>query len=90
MKVLRSIAVVVVVAVIGLLLVSETAQAYDFANICPTQAPPKWGVSAQTWAQFVNSCITNDAAATAGRAFDRPFWDNCDAGTSGHQSQFPG
>jgi hypothetical protein len=77
MKVLRSIAVAVVVAVTGLLLVSATVQAYDFANICPPQAPPKWGVSAQTWARFVNSCITNDAAATAGRAFDRPFWDNC-------------
>ena len=53
------------------------AHAYDFANICPTQAPPKWSISAMTWTQFVNSCIANDAAATAGRTFDRPFWDKC-------------
>jgi hypothetical protein len=77
MKVLRSIAIVVVVAVTGLLLMSVTAQAYDFANICPAQAPPKWGISDQAWTQFVNSCISNDAAATEGRAFDRLSWDKC-------------
>jgi hypothetical protein len=77
MKVLRSIAIVVVVAVTGLLLVSATAQAYDFANICPAQPPPKWAGSAATWSQFVDSCISNDASARAGRASDRRFWDNC-------------
>src|ERR1700732_1433631 len=77
MKFVKSIATLIVVAAAGLLLVSATAEAYDFANICPAQAPPKWGISDQAWTQFVNSCITNDAAATAGRAFDRPSWDKC-------------
>jgi hypothetical protein len=70
-------AFVIVVAAFGLFLVSAAAQAYDFANNCPPQAPPKWNISGQDWTQFVNSCVTNDAAATAGRAFDRPFWDKC-------------
>ena len=61
----------------GLLVASATAQADDFANLCPAHAPPKWAIPAQTWSQFVDSCIANDAAATAGRPFDRPFWDKC-------------
>jgi hypothetical protein len=73
----KAIAIVIAVATASLLLVSATVQADDFANLCPAQAPPKWSISAQAWKQFVNSCITNDAAATAGRAFDRPFWDKC-------------
>jgi hypothetical protein len=61
----------------ALIIADANAHAYDFANICPTQAPPKWSISAMTWTQFVSSCIANDAAATAGRTFDRPFWDKC-------------
>lgn len=77
MNIVKSIAVAIVVATSSLLFVSATVQAYDFANVCPAQAPPKWEISAQAWTQFVNSCITNDAAAMAGRAFDRPLWDKC-------------
>jgi hypothetical protein len=77
MNIVKSIAVAIVVATSSLLFVSATVQAYDFANVCPAQAPPKWAISAQAWTQFVNSCIANDAAATAGRRFDRPLWDKC-------------
>lgn len=77
MNIVKSIAVAIVVATSSLLFVSATVQAYDFANVCPAQAPPKWVISVQAWTQFVNSCIANDAAATAGRAFDRPLWDKC-------------
>lgn len=77
MKSVRCAAIVVVVVAGGLLIASANAHAYDFANVCPAQAPPKWSISAQAWTQFVNSCIANDAAATTGRAFDRPFWDKC-------------
>jgi hypothetical protein len=69
--------IVVFVVAASLLLVGATAQAYDFQTICPAQAPPKWEISAQAWTQFVNSCITNDASARAGRAFDRRSWDKC-------------
>ena len=69
--------VVVFMVAGGLLVASATAQAYYFASVCPAHAPPKWAIPAQTWSQFVDSCIANDAAATAGRPFDRPFWDKC-------------
>lgn len=75
MNEVKTTAIVFVVAIAKLLTVGATAQAYDFANICPAQAPPHWAASA--WAQFVDSCVTNDASARAGRAFDRHLWDNC-------------
>ncbi len=77
MNVVKATAIVIVVVAAGLLVAGAAAQAYDFANICPAQAPPKWAVSAEAWSQFVDSCVTNDASARAGRAFDRHFWDNC-------------
>jgi hypothetical protein len=77
MKSARCAAIFVVVIGTGLLVASAAAHAYDFANVCPAQAPPKWAGSAETWSQFVDSCISNDASAHAGRAFDRRFWDNC-------------
>jgi hypothetical protein len=73
----KAIAIVILVATATLLLESATAQAYDFANICPPRAPQQWSISAKVWLQFVNSCIADDEAATAGRPFDRPFWDKC-------------
>jgi hypothetical protein len=77
MKSAKFVAVAIVVAAIGTIMLSATARAYDFANICPPQAPQKWAVSAETWSQFVDSCVANEASARAGRAFDRRFWDNC-------------
>lgn len=77
MKFVKSIAIAFVVATASLFIVSATAQAYDFANICPAQAPPKWASSAEAWSQFIDSCVTNDTAARTGGAFDRRFWDNC-------------
>ena len=60
-----------------LVIASANAHAYDFASICPPQPPPTWAGSAQTWSQFVNSCVANDGSARAGAGFDRRFWDNC-------------
>jgi hypothetical protein len=73
----KAIVIVIVATIARLVLVNATAQAYDFANICPPEAPPKWNITAQAWSQFVDSCIADDAAATAGRPFDRPSWDKC-------------
>jgi len=73
----RTVAVVILVSAARLLLVSASARAYDFVNICPTQAPQKWAVSGQTWSQFVDACISNDASARAGKEADQRFWDNC-------------
>ena len=77
-KSLKATAIVILVAVAAVIALSAAAQAYDFANVCPKQAPTKWAISAGAWSQFVDSCVTNEASARAGsRAFDRRFWDNC-------------
>jgi len=69
MKFVKAIAIVI--AAVRLVLLSAVAQAFDFENICPTQAPPEWSTSA--WAQFRDSCITNGV----GRPADRQLWENC-------------
>jgi hypothetical protein len=69
MKFVKAIAIVI--AAVRLLLLSSAAQAFDFENICPTQAPPEWGALA--WMQFRDACITNGV----GRPLHRDFWETC-------------
>jgi hypothetical protein len=66
---------IAVITCLLLTFVSAPAKAFDFEGFCPTQAPPNW--SGAAWSQFRSSCISNDAAARAGRRSDRGLWDQC-------------